>query len=171
MPKVRAQQINYPYLHFSGNTGSDTINLGRGITFYGSSGISVTIIDEISYIGIQSDTTENSSSISYSTSGLKSATLFVENFNVSITGSTIHDTGINITNTPAGNGYISLSLNGLNYIISDTTLGPFFFGTNSATTISHELVSSGDTLYYNPLTKGFNLTIDDEIILNYMKIN
>jgi hypothetical protein len=213
MPKVRVEQINYPYIILSGDTGTYPFYLGKlGYVIKGSSGITVDVNDgiiEISGSGsttpissipglgleynditvkidasissgltfdnnkiiILEDTNEIRNSIDVSNNGVKSGSLFVEIHSVSETGITIHDTGVSITYTPSGDGYVSISLNGLEYEVTDDTSGAFFFGTGISSPLSHEYIVSGITLYFNPVVADFNLDVDDEIILKYTRIN
>jgi hypothetical protein len=79
-------------------------------------------------------------------------------------------TGITISATPQGERYVTVILNGISYKLADGSIvgGDCYFsndGGSSARAIS--AIEAGDTLYWNGVLTGFNLSISDTIDLDY----
>ena len=108
-------------------------------------------------------------SIVYSGITLKSAIQYIQSGYTSTTGITGSiSTDIQLTYTPAGNSYISVTFNGISYKVSyGDTSGMFYFG---ATGKSRSSLISGDILYFNATNADMILESDDLITLTYSAI-
>ena len=116
------------------------------------------------------------SSLSKSAAGIKAATHIEESF-TSLTATTaspsvIHNTGVIITNTPAGKCDITVQINGVTNLISyiDTSKAFFFSDDSGATALAQDDIIAASELYFNPIAAGFDLESDDSIMLIYSHI-
>ena len=76
------------------------------------------------------------------------------------------DTGITISNTPAGNGMVHIFINGQGPFTlgnGDKTSEFFFSGDGGATARAIEDITAGDRLYFNALIAGFALDTTDRL--------
>jgi hypothetical protein len=113
-------------------------------------------------------------SMSKSASGVKSATQAEVSFtSLTPTGSpaSTHDTGVTLSETPAGNCDVTVLLNGIVQELGFTTNSVFFFTPDSGSSArSRGNASINDELYFNPTAAEFTLDATDTITLVYSKI-
>ena len=78
--------------------------------------------------------------------------------------------GVNITESPVGDGYVQVTVNGITYSVGDAVKTKDFYFSNDGGVTARSVVdiSAGDGLYMNCLTAGFALTVDDRIDLRYV---
>lgn len=115
-------------------------------------------------------------SMSKSASGMKSATLYTERYIVSqatTSPAVDHDTGGDITYTPAGNCDVEVLVNGIEEEISygDKTGIFYFSGDGGSTARAKADIVANDSLYFSPSNAGYEIETTDEITLIYSRIN
>lgn len=115
-------------------------------------------------------------SMSKSSSGLKAGTHFREEGSISIPTSSPavdHDTGLNISNTPAGNCDVTIFINGVEEVLSyGVKTGVFYFSADAGVTAKAKAdIVSSDSLYFSPANADYNLEVTDKITMIYSKIN
>lgn len=117
------------------------------------------------------DVLANGTSVSVGASGIKaavptSANKEQQSANTSGDGSS---TGITISATPAGDGMVIVSLNGVQTVLGNgvKTKDCYFSADGGTTARAIGDIASGDTLYWNGLVTGFDLDTNDYIDLNY----
>tara|TARA_Y100000034_G_scaffold67010_1_gene80863 strand:+ start:2207 stop:3811 length:1605 start_codon:yes stop_codon:yes gene_type:complete len=78
-------------------------------------------------------------------------------------------TGITISTTPVGDGYVTVRVNGTSYELGDAdkTKDCYFSVDGGATARAIAAIVVGDTLYWNGVLAGFDLAITDEVDLDY----
>jgi len=79
-------------------------------------------------------------------------------------------TGLTITNTPANDGYVTVSYNGISYNIGDGATGtePFYFSANGGTTAKAiSAIVGGDELIFNRSVAGFRLKTSGRVDFDY----
>jgi uncharacterized protein (TIGR02145 family) len=156
---------------FSGNTNSDILSLSSytysliissgGTNFTTGSGLSFN--DTILNINLSGD------SIAIINNGLKSSVLYTQTGYTNLSGLTGSiNTGIGLNYKPAGDSYIMIYLNGINYPLSygDTT-GLFYF---SDTGLIREDIDINSVLYFDATNADFSLEMDDLITICYNAI-
>lgn len=79
------------------------------------------------------------------------------------------DSGIDISNTPVGDGYVIVKVNGVTHTVGDgIKTKAFYFSADGGTTArSTEDITSGDSLYVNGTILGFDLSASDRVDLEY----
>lgn len=79
-------------------------------------------------------------------------------------------TGITISATPVGSGYVGVSVNGVQTVVGDgTKVGAHaYFSADGGTTAKAMIaIVAGDTLFWNGVTAGADLAVTDRVDLNY----
>lgn len=78
-------------------------------------------------------------------------------------------TGVTIMNTPSGDSYVEVLVNGVQYELGDgvKTKDTYFSNDGGTTARTIETISSNDELFWNGNIAGFDLVTTDEIDFNY----
>ena len=78
-------------------------------------------------------------------------------------------TALTITSTPAGNSYVGVGVNGVNYRLGDAvkTKDCYFSVDGGVTARAIAAIAAGDTLYWNGVISGFNLAAADSVDMDY----
>ncbi len=79
------------------------------------------------------------------------------------------DTGLAISETPVGGGYVQVSVNGIGMSLGDGVLTSDFYFSNDAGASAKNIanVAAGDALFFNGLIAGFPLATTDRISMLY----
>lgn len=82
------------------------------------------------------------------------------------------DSGLMITDTPLGNGYVQVLINGVQHELGDAvkTKDCYFSNDAGVTPRAIEDITAGDSLFWNGVIVGFDLTVTDSVDFNYNKI-
>lgn len=115
-------------------------------------------------------------SLSKSASGLKSATHLEEQFSsLTPTASPTvdHDTGVAITNTPAGDCDVTVQVNGVTETVSyGAKTGSFWFEPSGGGAARAQVdIIATDEVWFSPSNAGYDLESTDTIVLIYSHIN
>jgi hypothetical protein len=123
---------------------------------------------------ITASTTNGAVSVGIDSSSLERAVGIVADKDLAPTGATTgsnFDTGLSIGSTPAKDGYVRVSVNGVGYILGDATTGATadcYFSSNGGTTASAiSAIAAGDVLYWNGDDVGFQLDATDNVDFEY----
>jgi len=144
-----------------GNNGFASITGGTIIeTVTGDSPITASTTDGAVTVGLD-----------YSSLQLAVQTADDKNLTPSVTTGTGADTGIDISNTPANNGYVKVEVNGVGYWVADgdteRTAADFYFSNDGGSTAKAiSAIVSNDSLYWNN-NSSFDLDGDDRVDLFY----
>ena len=78
-------------------------------------------------------------------------------------------TGLTISSTPQGERYVTVSVNGISYEVGDgyKTYDCYFSNDGGSTARDLFDVEAGDTLYWNGVIAGFDLSATDRVDLDY----
>jgi hypothetical protein len=147
-------------LEITGNAGFGTISATG------------TIIQSVSgNAPITASTTNGAVTVGLDYSSLQHAvpTTLNKNHTPSVTSGNEQTTGISISGTPANDGYVGVSVNGVWYNVGDgsKSLDCYFSADSGSTAKSISSITVGDVLYWNGVISGFNLDTDDRISLHY----
>jgi uncharacterized protein YjbI with pentapeptide repeats len=111
-------------------------------------------------------------SVNVATGGVKAAVPVLDDKARAPSGAVTTDeatTGLTITKTPAAGSYIRVSLNGVGVELGgDKTKDCYFSDDGGTTARALASVVAGDTLYWNAVISGVNLSTDDEIDFDYL---
>ena len=111
-------------------------------------------------------------SIASGASGLKAAVATTANKNQTPTAGSgeFQTTGLTIAATPATASYVRVMVNGIGYFLGDGTrisVDCYFSADGGTTARAFSAIVSGDTLYWNGATAGFDLAGTDRVDMDY----
>jgi len=92
-----------------------------------------------------------------------------KNLTPSVTSGDNSTTGLTISSTPQGERYVTVSVNGISYEVGDGYKTYDCYFSNDGGTTARDLfdVEAGDTLYWNGVIAGFDLSATDRVDLDY----
>jgi hypothetical protein len=136
-----------------------------GINLAATSGLSVA-----SGLTVVADST-SSPSISVNSGGLRAAvpTTADKQLVPTATSGDNADTGLTISNTPAGDGYVSVSINGMMQRVGNgvKTKDCYFTADGGTTARAISAITAGDALYWNGVIAGYDLATSDIVDISY----
>jgi len=118
------------------------------------------------------DRNDTLSAFTLDLSAIDQAVPSISNKEEAVTGTTSGDearTFITMAATPAADGYVGVSVNGILYIVGDgvKTKDAYFSADGGTTAKAMTAIASGDELIWNGVIAGFNLETTDNIALYY----
>lgn len=159
-----------------------SVNAGDGISLTVPTPDAVNVnVTDIVGDGTENDGSNNirvkldSDSMSRSAGGLKAATPSKGNKgqSPSVTSGDGSTTGLTITATPAGDGYVEVMVNHASYEVGDgvKTKDSYFSSDGGVTAKGIAAITAGDTLYWDGVVTGFDLATTDLVSMMYNIIN
>lgn len=144
---------------------------GDGLVGGGGSALAVNPGNAIQITGDAVTILGENSSVSVGGSGLKAAVPVTadKEQSPSNTAGDNASTGLTIANTPGGDGYVQVLVNGIAYILGDgvKTKDCYFSVDSGLTARAISAIVAGDELFWNGVIAGFDLATTDDVDFNY----